>query len=92
MSSSLRRAVGYFDGGAPDICDQDTVAAPRVRPPPGGAAPTCAACLAAALPSFDEIYAAERSFTHRRRVRERAASPLALVRPPPGRVLSRFAG
>ena len=81
LSSSLRRAVGYFDGSAPDIYDDDTVALPLEFVPDPEGPPDRRRLSHRDAAGFDGIYA-EAGPIHRRRVAERAASPLALVRPP----------
>ena len=80
LSSSLRRAVGYFDGGAQAIYDQDTVALPLEFVPHPEEPPDVRRLPRRGAAEFDEIYAEEP--IQRRRVAERAASPMALVRPP----------
>ena len=91
LSSSLRRAVGYFDGGAPDICDQDTVALPPEFVPHPEEPPDVRRLPRRGAAEFDEIYAAEEP-THRRRVAGAGRQPPGPGAPAPGRVLSRFAG
>lgn len=81
LSSSLRRAVGYFDGSAPDVYNDDTVALPLEFVPHPEEPPDVRRLPHRGAAEFDEIYAEEEPI-HRRRLGERAASPLALVCPP----------
>jgi cell division inhibitor SepF len=79
LGSSLRRAVGYFDGSAKDSYDDEPITVPQEFRSREEALDVRRLSREDAA-DYDEIYA-DAPPTYPRRGQERAASPLTLVRP-----------
>lgn len=80
LGSSLRRAIGSFDGGAHDAYNDETITSAQ-GPPQRREEPSHARRLRhQGAADYDEIYA-DQPPPRRPRGRERAARPLALARP-----------
>lgn len=80
LSSSLRRAVGYFDGSAKDSYDDEAITVPQEFRSHREEALGVRRLSHDGAADYDEIYA-DAPPAYPQRGQERAANPLTLVRP-----------